>query len=182
MKRSLRIVPFAALCVWVWAVAPLAAQAPQTSAPAAVSPLDAFARLKTLVGEWQGEGSNKGQAMPVHVSYKLTGAGSTVVETLFPGTPHEMMTMYHLNGPAQLMLTHYCSAGNQPSMVLDPSSTPDRLVFVFSSGTNMDPARSPHMHNARVRFIDTDHIESEWDMFQDGKLVETKKFVLAREK
>ena len=182
MKRAFMIVLIGGLSLL--AILALWAQVPQASSPAAagISPIDAFAKLKTLVGEWQGDASDKGRIMPVHVSYKMTGADSTLVETMFPGAPHEMMTMYHLNGPGQLMLTHYCSAGNQPSMVLDPSSTPERLAFVFSSGTNMDPATSMHMHNARIRFVDADTLETEWDMYQDGKLVDAKEFKLVRQK
>jgi hypothetical protein len=46
--------------------------------------------------------------MPVRVEYRVTGAGSAVVETLFPGTPHEMVTVYHAR-KGVLCMTHYCA-------------------------------------------------------------------------
>ena len=52
------------------------------------------------------------------VVYKLTGAGSALVETQFPGTGHEMVSVYHLDGD-DLRMTHYCAAGNQPRVKLD---------------------------------------------------------------
>ena len=47
--------------------------------------------------------------------YAVTAAGSAVVETVFPGTEHEMVTVYHADG-SDLVLTHYCMEGNQPRM------------------------------------------------------------------
>jgi hypothetical protein len=37
---------------------------------------------------------------PASVVYKVTSAGKTVMETLGPGTDHEMVSMYHMDGPA----------------------------------------------------------------------------------
>src|SRR5690242_19983450 len=63
--------------------------------------------LKQLAGDWvevkDGKPTDK-----VASSIRVTSGGSTVQETLFPGTDHEMVTMYHLDG-ADLVLTHYCS-------------------------------------------------------------------------
>ena len=36
------------------------------------------------------------------VSYRVTSGGSAVEEILAGGTPHEMVTMYHLDGPRLL--------------------------------------------------------------------------------
>ena len=51
----------------------------------------------------------------VALRYRLIAADSVLVETDFPGTAKEMLTMYHRDGD-QLMLTHYCRCGNQPRM------------------------------------------------------------------
>jgi len=91
---------------------------------------DAFATLKNLAGEWSGTINEKDKGPAGSVNYKVTANGSVVVETLFPGTEHEMITMYHLNGD-QLMLTHYCAAANQPQMTLSKQSTKKRARFRF---------------------------------------------------
>src|SRR5262245_10645743 len=63
-------------------------------------PKAAFTRLKALAGEWNcaahepGHGGDK----PLKINYRVTANGSAVMETLFPGTDHEMVTMYHLDG------------------------------------------------------------------------------------
>jgi len=138
----------------------------------------AWDNLKKLDGEWEGTGNGS----PAKVIYRLVSNGNTVMETLFPGTPHEMITMYHLDGP-QLVLTHYCAAGNQPRMTLDKSgSKPGYLVFAFSGGSNMDPKKDGHIHSGRIKVLDLDHIESEWDYFENDKLGHSMKFVLARKR
>jgi len=38
------------------------------------------------------------------------------------------------------------------------------------------------MHNGRIKIIDNDHLESEWEAYQDGKQMSTNKFFLARKK
>ncbi len=149
-----------------------------TAAPPAA---DCLARLQSLVGDWSGTARDAGPGLPVHVTYRLTGGGSVVVESLFPGTPHEMMTTYHLDGD-QLMLTHYCAMKNQPRMVLDPASTADEFIFTFAGGTNLTPGHGSYMHAGRIRFIDADTIETEWEVLTDGKPAGTKHFSLQREK
>src|SRR5579863_8610060 len=71
----------------------------------------AFARLKTLVGEWE---ANRPDGK-VRLAYELTGGGSALVERQAEEKMPAMMTVYHLDGD-RLILTHYCMAGNQPRM------------------------------------------------------------------
>src|SRR4051794_10956607 len=76
----------------------------------------AFERLKALVGTWHGHFGK--DESPAEVTYHLIGGGNIVMESLFPGTPKEMVSMYFLDG-GNLIMTHYCSVGNQPQMVYD---------------------------------------------------------------
>ncbi|HET6425971.1 MAG TPA: hypothetical protein VFG20_19935, partial [Planctomycetaceae bacterium] len=51
-------------------------------------------KLKTLVGTWvKADDSGKPTEEVVSV-IKLTAGGSAIQETLFPGQPHEMISMY----------------------------------------------------------------------------------------
>ncbi|MBI5434351.1 MAG: hypothetical protein HZA52_16070 [Planctomycetes bacterium] len=141
----------------------------------------AFERLKTLDGRWAGQARHGGDPFPVEVSYHVTAAGSAVEEKLFVGTEHEMVTMYHMDGE-QLMLTHYCAAGNQPSMVARCDPNMDVLKFTFSHATNMESEDEMHMHSGSIRFVDSDHIEAVWSGMSDGKPVGDAVFSVARVK
>jgi hypothetical protein len=82
-------------------------------APAAKHP--GLERFKQLAGDWVGTMSEDGKgAQPVTAKYATTSGGTAVVETLGPGTKHEMVTVIHPDGK-ELALTHYCSIGFPPS-------------------------------------------------------------------
>ncbi len=114
-------------------------------------------------------------------TYKVIAAGSVVHESMFVGTPHEMVTVYHLDGD-DLVLTHYCAAGNQPRMRAEKSTDANTLVFKFAGGTNLDPAKDAHMHDVTITFVGPDHIRQQWTFYKDGKSVETETFDLKRKK
>jgi hypothetical protein len=82
---------------------------------AAATSAHRFEALKGLAGDWVAVGEDGKPTDKVESSIRLTSGGHTVQETLFPGSGHEMVTMYHLNG-ADLVLRHYCSLGNQPRL------------------------------------------------------------------
>lgn len=135
-----------------------------------------FAALKRLEGTWtMGSGDKTAK-----VIYRLTGAGTTLIETQLPGTSMEMVTAYHLDGPNKLMLTHYCAAGNQPTMALVPGGTDADFKFDFVSGTNMKPS-DMHIHSVHYRIIDKDHIVTEWGGYMKGKPAGAETFDLHRD-
>jgi hypothetical protein len=148
------------------ALAARAAVAPATG-PAASASLD---RLKALAGDWvaaeDGEMAKKGDLV---ARYAVTAAGSAVVETVFPGSAHEMVTVYHADGP-DLVLTHYCMEGNQPRMRARAAGG-SRFNFTFDGGTNIDPKRDRHMNSAVVELLGPDEIRSEWTELAEGKPV-----------
>jgi hypothetical protein len=88
----------------------------------------------------------------------VTAGGSAVHETLFPGQPQEMVSIYTVDGP-DLVMTHYCVLGNQPRMKADSKSPDNQICFQFAGGTNLDPKKDKHMHAATLTIVDDDHIE-----------------------
>jgi len=144
---------------------------PVASAGDAAAPAgDSFEKLKALAGDWIDVDGGFGMKDQVAVRYRTTGNGSAVVETLFSGTPTEMMTVYHKDG-GDLVLTHYCSGGNQPRMRAKggASATGDVLAFDFDGGTNLDPSKDPHMHSCRIEFLGPDEVKGEWQGWAQGK-------------
>lgn len=100
------------------------------------------------------------------------------MEDLFPGTSHEMITMYHLDGDA-LVLTHYCAMGNQPRMRLS-SATPGELRFDFAGGSNMNADKDTHVHAGFIKFLGQNRLQAEWAVYRDGKQVGANSFTLER--
>jgi hypothetical protein len=131
----------------------------------------ALERLKRLAGTWVAAGEDGKPTDQVVSVIRVTAGGSAVHETLFPGQPHEMVSVYHRDG-ADLVMTHYCMLGNQPRMKADPKSPPNQIRFQFAGGSNLDPAKDKHMHEGTITFIDEDHIEWSGVCWDGGKPAE----------
>jgi len=162
----------------------LAACAALVALPAAAAPDSkaAFERLKALAGSWEGKAGHGAELQPgATVRWENISNGTAVMETLFPGTPHEMRSVYFLDG-GELVLTHYCAMGNQPKMRLSPASTDRTLVFDFAGGTNVDPAKDAHVHSGKITVASPDALEAEWTVWAGGKQTGANRFVLARKK
>ncbi|HEX4960571.1 MAG TPA: hypothetical protein VF173_07010 [Thermoanaerobaculia bacterium] len=138
----------------------------------------AFHMLKSLVGDWTGTAGE--EKMPATVTYRISSNGHVVTEVLFPGTEHEMMTLYYLNG-TDLQATHYCSIGNRPQFKLDPlKSSIKELVFAFDGGTGFNPGKDSHIHDAKIDFIAKDKLDATWSFYSNGEKHNTKDFHLTR--
>ncbi len=125
-----------------------------------------FDKLKSLVGTWQS-------VMPdgsiTKVSYKIVSNNSTIMETLSGKEDDAMVTMYHLNGK-DLMMTHYCSAGNQPRMKVNTISDElNELDFNFVDVTNLMNDNDGHMTNLKMKFVDNDNLQMDWTFTKDGE-------------
>ncbi len=119
----------------------------------------AFDQLKTLVGQWEA-GDDGGAKMREEIT--LTAGGSVLMESMFPGTPHAMITMYSPDGK-QLVATHYCAAGNQPRMRSKGFGADGKTaVFTFVDATNLASPKESHMHKVEVKLIDADHFDATW--------------------
>jgi hypothetical protein len=179
MKRRLLLCVTGIVSLAVFSVVARQTAADKPVAPAAKAQ---FEQLKKLAGDWSGKASHGDEEQfDAAINYRVTAAGSAVMETLFGGTEHEMVTMYHLHGDA-LVLTHYCALGNQPRMKSLPSDDPKKLVFKFLDGTNFDASKDMHMHEATIELVSDEHIRSVWTSFDKGKPLMTAKFDLKRKK
>jgi hypothetical protein len=137
-----------------------------------------FEQFKQLAGEWVGK---IGADQEVHVKYKVTSNGSTVVETLFPDTDQEMITTIHPDGDT-LVLKHYCALGNQPHMKASGKNGDKKVSFAFTHATNLKSDKDPYMHDVTFTFVDKDTLKTEWTHYRDGKPAEKAVFELKRKK
>ena len=139
-----------------------------------------FERMKSLVGTWKGTADIGQGPMEMTAQYRLLAAGTVLEERVFPGTPHEMVTMYYDKG-GKLALTHYCVMGNRPAMVLK-SADDKTLKFDFDKSCGINPAKESHMHALTIQFEDPDTIKTSWKAMMDGKVKEDHATTLKRVK
>jgi hypothetical protein len=126
-----------------------------------------FERLKQLVGVWEGIADMEKGGEKLRVEYRLTAGNSALVETLSPGTPEEMVSVYH-DRKGKLAMTHYCMLHNQPRMTLKKADA-RTLDLVFAKDNDINPAKETHMHALSIIFEDNDHIVQKWTTFEQGK-------------
>lgn len=128
---------------------------------------EAFAKIQSLAGDWEGTAVHAGGEMPATVSFRLVADKSTVMADLVPGTPHEMVTMFHMDGK-ELLATHYCSHHNQPRLRAIENSSPNVIEFVFKDATNLSSPADPHMTDVKFTIPDASHHTEEWTATANG--------------
>jgi hypothetical protein len=123
---------------------------------AAESAPSSWDRMKSLVGTWRGTFEGK----PAQVSYVLVSDGTALMETLESHDSSQMVTVYHPDG-STLLMTHYCSIGNQSRMRAQPA-TGDRVEFALVDATNLGSADQHRMTRLVLTFREPDHLVQEW--------------------
>lgn len=138
----------------------------------------AFDALKAMPGTWEGKSSD---GHDIRVDYKVTGGGSAVMSEIYGHHgPEAMVTMFHLDGPNRLLMTHYCSAGNQPRMEASVSPDGKTITFNFVDVTNLATPDAGHMQRMVLTVLDENHHTEEWIFADHGK--ELKQFFDLRRK
>lgn len=119
-------------------------------------------KLRSLAGRWEGTTfrASEGTTDAV-VTYALTGGGSAVIETMFPGTTREMTTVYHDDSSGRLVATHYCNAANQPKLRLVDGQG-DRLYFVLAPDADIKADLEGHAHELTLRFGADGSLTHDW--------------------
>lgn len=156
-----------------------AGAAPDHDAAPSARTLAQFESLKGLSGDWyqpDGSGAPEGEVV---LNYRVSSGGSAVIETVFPGQQHEMVTAYTLDGPA-LVLTHYCALGNAPRMRAVEEGDAGEVHFVCAGVGNAPDHDALHMHDAVFRFEDDGRLHSVWTVWGEGALGGSQNFDLVR--
>jgi len=130
-----------------------AAKAPDANA--------AFEKIKTLAGMHEAN-QMTADGPKTKVEYRVSANGSAIFETMFMGEPHEMITVYTVDGDS-VRATHYCAGGNQPVMKLNAEkSNAGQLVFDFVSITGK--VTPNHIDGVTFKFGENGKVEEEWSM------------------
>jgi hypothetical protein len=130
-----------------------------------------FTQLKSLEGSWEGKG---GDGHVLDVSFHNTAGGSAVMSEIHGHGPDNMITMFHMDGPSKLLVTHYCSAGNQPRMQASTSPDGKTITFTFVDATNLSAPDAGHMQQLVIAMLDANHHTEDWTFLDHGK--EMKEF------
>lgn len=168
MRRTISMLAVAAIAMGLIVVG---ANAQSTSS-------SGFDRLKTLVGEWQAT-SPRGEIFTSTI--RPVSNGTAVEETFQNSEDNQMVTLYTPNRD-RLLVTHFCSAGNQPRMETAPVK-PGQNEFVFSlvGISNLKNPATGHMQSLTLRIIDNDHFTEQWTWRENGK-DKTETFQFTRKK
>jgi hypothetical protein len=142
-----------------------------TAALSQSSAQKSFDQLKSLTGSWDGKTAD---GKPVQVFFRDTAAGSALMSEIHGHGPDDMISMFHLDGPNRLLLTHYCSAGNQPRMTASPSPDGKTIAFDFLDATNLATPDAGRMQRVVFTVIDANHHTEDWTFADHGR--EMKEF------
>ena len=134
-----------------------------------------------LVGEWDMTDETGAEVLASR--FEVTGGGSAVCETMFPGTEYQMTNLYHMDGQ-KLVVTHYCAVGNQPRMAATKARRTDEgLVyeFKFQSVSNLRPEHDHYMGQMTMTICDNGTVRQDWRSYdREGALGEPVIFELRR--
>ena len=142
----------------------------------------AFERLKTLVGRWEGTTP----AGKIGLEYELVSGGTVLIEREFMPQhqgEHQMITVYHLDN-GRLVLTHYCHEGNQPHMQARQfTAGSNEIRFEFTGAGNLvGPSAQQVMHEVVLKINSPDELATEWTLYSDGKRQAPMTFLYHRAK
>ncbi len=80
-----------------------------------------------------------------------------------------MTSVYHMDG-ADLRMTHFCGAQNQPRLkATEIDEAHDIIHFTFVDGTNLD-ARPAHVTAVDLRFVTKDRLVLRFTFAAAGKI------------
>ena len=172
---AMNVIQVFSTIVLVLAVGIVGAETP-THEPYSGSP--EFERIKQLAGSWRGKSTMQGKLQDITITYEVTSAGSAVVAKHFPGTPYEMVSVFHDNG-GKLSMTHYCALKNQPILGLK-NATEKLIELEYTTGINIDQDKDTHMRSLSITFVGENHILEEWSMYKEGKQVKRSPIKLTK--
>jgi len=163
MKSKLLGLVLVALGIWVTPSQPVVAETKENAA---------FGKIRGLAGHWEGTFSWSGgrnASGKIGAQYYTTGNGSAVIENLVQDGIPSMTSVYHLDN-ADLRLTHYCAARNQPRLkATSVDQDLGRITFSFVDITNLSSPRAGHVNGLEIRFLAPDHITLLFRFTGDGK-------------
>jgi hypothetical protein len=136
-----------------------------------------FTTIKSLAGEWEGpvtvaEMPEMSNGKPLRVTMRVTSRGNALVHEfqeagtrLDPAKYDHPVSMFYVDGQ-EVMLVHYCDAGNRPRMT--GKMSPDGKVVDFEF-KDISGSMEEHMHHSTFTIIDSNHHLEDWTFMMKDK-------------
>src|SRR6185369_8049125 len=134
----------------------------------------AFARMRSLVGEWHAPLPNNETMVDI---FRPIGFGTALLHEEWKNGEQLTATVFYVVG-SELRADHYCDMGNQLHYV-DESSDPQMLRFVLRDANNLD-THPHHFHSTTWRYVDAGHHVQDWEAMTPGKPSKTIRMEFAR--
>jgi hypothetical protein len=141
----------------------LAGLAMLTAAASHADAQAAFARMRSLVGEWHAPLPNNETMVDI---FRPIGFGTALLHEEWKNGEQLTATVFYVVG-SELRADHYCDMGNQLHYV-DESSDPQVLRFVLRDANNLD-THPHHFHSTTWRYVDAQHHVQDWEAMAPGK-------------
>jgi hypothetical protein len=127
----------------------------------------AFKKLKTLAGSWEGTIGD----LSAQVTIRVTSAGSAIMHDAFMARTNKV-TMFYLEGD-RLLVTHYGGEGNRPRF--EGKLTADGKSIEFSFLDVTGGTQRGLMKHMRFTIVDADnHVVEVTYVLPDGKAIEAR--------
>lgn len=136
-------------------------------AGAAVAQTDAqkaFSAIKNMPGTWEQKAPD---GSTLQVTFKTVSGGSAVITEILG--KEDMISTFNLDGPSRILMTHYCSAGNQPRMVGTVSPDGKTITFNYLDAMNLSAPDAGHMQKMVLTLVEDNHHTEEWTFLDHGK-------------
>jgi hypothetical protein len=131
----------------------------------------AFATFESLNGTWTIE--SNGKTLPIEMTYEVGSKGSIVTEQF-----GKELSVFYLDGE-NLLMTHFCNAGNQPRLRLKEGGQPGVFEFEMFDITNLEDASTAHVERIVYKIVEGRRMTLEI-VWKKGQSEESEKYTLSR--
>jgi hypothetical protein len=131
----------------------------------------AFATLRDLQGKWTIQSGAK--TLNIQMTYDTGSKGSIVTEQF-----GKELSVFYRNGN-ELLMTHFCNAGNQPRLRLREDTPPGTLEFDMFDITNLADPADAHVQKAIYRRVNENQFELEL-VWHHPATEDSEKYTLTR--
>jgi hypothetical protein len=123
----------------------------------------AFAKMRSLVGEWHAPLPNDETMVDI---FRPIAFGTALLHEEWKNGEQLTATVFYVVGN-ELRADHYCDMGNQLHYV-DESDDPQVLRWVLKDAKNLD-THPQHFHSTTWRYVDAEHHVQDWEAMSPGK-------------